>query len=60
MMDGREDKSGSQTFLAQLLQGTEEGVEPRLVGLDDAVLLVIRTLLNQTPGVGREEVVVIP
>ena len=29
-MDGREDESGSQALQAKLLQGVEEGVEPRL------------------------------
>ena len=60
MMDGREDESGCQTFLAQLLQGVEEGIEPRLVDLDDAVRPVGRALRDQTAGVGRKEVVVIP
>ena len=45
-MDGREDESGGQALLAQLLHGVEEGVEPRLVLLDDAVCPVVRALRN--------------
>ena len=60
MMDGREDEGGGQTFLAKLLQGVEEGVEPRLMSLDDAVRLVRWTLQDQTARVGRQEVVVVP
>ena len=60
MMDGREDKSGGQTLLVKLLQGVEEGVEPRLMSLDDAVCPVRWTLHDQTARVGRQEVVVVP
>jgi len=59
-MDGREDESGGQALQAQLLHGVEEGVEPRLVLLDDAVCPVVRALCNQTARVGREETVVVP
>ena len=52
-MDGREDERGGQALQAQLLQGVEEGVEPRLVFLDDAVRPVVRALRNQTTGVSR-------
>jgi len=52
MMDGREDKSGRQALQAQLLQGVEEGVEPRLVNLDDVVRLVLWALHDQAPSVG--------
>jgi len=60
MMDGREDESGGQAFHAQLLQGVEEGVEPRLVNLDDAVRPALRTLRDQATGVGGQEIVVVP
>ena len=60
MMDGREDESGGQALQAQLLQGVEEGVEPRLVDLDDAVCPVLRALRDQTAGVGGEKTVVVP
>jgi len=46
MMDGREDESGGQALQAQLLRGVEEGVESRLMLLDDAVRPVVRTLCN--------------
>ena len=59
-MDGREDESGDQAFHAQLLQGIKEGVEPRLMNLDDAVCLVLQALRDQATVVGREEIVVIP
>jgi len=59
-MNGRKNESSCQAFLAQLLQGVKEGVDPRLVGLDDAILPVIRMLRDQTPGIGREEVIVVP
>ena len=59
-MNDRKNESSDQAFLAQLLQGVKEGVELRLVGLDDAILLVIRTLRDQMLGIGREEVVVVP
>jgi hypothetical protein len=51
MMDGREDESGRQALRAKLLQGAEEGVEPRLMGLDDAVCPVRWTLRDQATGV---------
>jgi hypothetical protein len=51
-MDGREDESGGQALQAQLLHGVEEGVEPRLMSLNDTICLVLRTLRDQTPGVG--------
>ena len=60
MMDGREDEGGGQTFLAKLLQGVEERVEPRLMSLDDAVRPVRWTLQDQTARVRRQEVVVVP
>ena len=60
MMDGREDEGGGQTFLAKLLQGVEERVEPRLVDLDDAIRPVLRALRNQAAGVSREKTVVVP
>ena len=59
MVSSRKDKRSSQTFLAQLLQGVEDGAEPRLEGLDDAVVPVVRTLRDQAPGVVGEEVVVV-
>jgi len=40
-MDNREDECGCQALLAQLLQGVEDGVEPRLVGLDNTIPLVV-------------------
>jgi len=57
---GGKDERGHQALLTQLLQGVENGVEPRLVGLDNAVPLVVRTLRDQAPGVGGDEVVVVP
>ena len=59
-MYGEKDERGRQALLAQLLQGVENGVEPRLVGLDNAVTLVARALRDQAPGVGGEEIVVVP
>jgi hypothetical protein len=44
MMNGRENKSGGQAFRTQLLQSVEQGVEPRLMSLDDAVRPVLRAL----------------
>ena len=60
MMNGRKDERGRQALLTQLLQGVEDEVEPRLVGLDNTVPLVVRALRDQAPGVGREEIVVVP
>ena len=60
MVDGRKDERGGQAFLAQILRGVEDESELRLVGLDDAIFLVVRTLRNQALGVGGEEVVVVP
>ena len=60
MMDGREDESGGQALQTQFLQGVEEGVEPRLVDLDDTVCPVLRALHDQAAGVGREKAVVVP
>ena len=59
-MDGREDESGGESLQAQLLHGVEEGVEPRLVLLDDAVRPVVGALCNQTARVSGEETVVVP
>jgi len=59
MVDHQEDEGGSQTFLPQMLQSLEKGAEPSLVGLDDAVVLVVRALLDQPPSVVGEEAVVI-
>jgi len=59
-MDVREDESGGQALQAQLLQGIEKGVEPRLVLLDDVVCPVVRALRNQTTSVSREETIVVP
>ena len=59
MMDHRENKRSGQTILAQRLHGVEDGVESRLKVLDDTVVLVVRALRDQAPGVGREEVVVV-
>ena len=59
MVDRREDERGGKTFLAQLLQSVEEGAEPRLESLDDAVVLVLRVLRDQPSGVGGEEVIVV-
>ena len=59
-MDGREDESSGRALQAQLLQGVEEGVESRLVVLDDAVCLVVRALRNQAADVGREKAIVVP
>ena len=44
MMDRRENERNRQTFLAQHLHGVEEGAEPRLKGLDDAIVPVVRML----------------
>jgi len=60
MMYGRKDERGHQALLTQLLQGVENGVEPRLVSLDNAVPPVVRALRDQAPGVGGEEVVGVP
>jgi len=49
-----------QALHAQLLQGVEEGVEPRLVDLDDTIRPVLQALRNQAAGVGREKTVVVP
>ena len=38
VMDGGEDERGCQALLAQLLQGVEDGVEPRLVSLNNTYL----------------------
>jgi len=46
MVDSREDKSCSQAFLAQMPQGLEKGVELSLVGIDDAVVLLVGALLD--------------
>ena len=59
-MDGREDEGGGQAPRAQLLHGVEEGVEPRLMSLDDAVCPVRWTLHDQMARVGVQEVVVVP
>ena len=59
-MDGREDEGGGQALQAQLLHGVEEGVELRLVLLDDAVCPVVRALRDQMPSVSREETIVVP
>ena len=59
MVDSRENECGGQTFLAQRLQGVEDGAEPQLEGLDNAVVLVVRTLRDQMPRVVREEVIVV-
>ena len=59
-MYGGKDEYGCQALLTQLLQGIENGVELRLVGLDNAVSPVVRALRDQAPGVGGEEVVVVP
>jgi hypothetical protein len=56
---GGKNECGRQTLLTQLLQGIEDGVEPRLVGLDNTVPPVVRALRDQVPGVGREEVIVV-
>jgi len=59
MVDGREDERSGQAFLTKFLQGVEDGTEPRLEGLDDAIVPVVRTLRDQAPGVVREEVIVV-
>ena len=59
MVDGREDERSGQAFLTNLLQGVEDGTELRLEGLDDAIVLVVWTLLDQAPGVVGEEVIVV-
>ena len=59
-MYGGKDERGRQSLLTQLLQGIEDGVEPRLVGLDNTVPPVVRALRDQAPGVGKKEVVVVP
>ena len=59
MVDRRENERGGQTFLAQRLHDVVDGAEPRLKGLDDVVVPVLRALRDQAPGVGREEVVVV-
>ena len=43
----------------RLLQGVKDGAEPRLKGLDGAVVLVVQTLRDQAPGVVGEEVIVV-
>jgi len=60
MMYGRKDELRCQALLTQLLQGVEDGVELRMMGLDNAVPPMIRALRDQAPVVGREEVVVVP
>ena len=60
MVDDREDKRRGQAVLMKFLQGVEDGTESRLEGLDDAIVLVVRTLRDQASGVVGEEVVVIP
>ena len=42
MMYGGKDERGRQALLMQLLQGIKDGVEPRLVGLDNTVPPVVR------------------
>jgi hypothetical protein len=42
-----------------MLQGLEKGAEPSLVDLDDAIIPVLRALLDQPTGVGGEEAIVI-
>ena len=41
-MYGGKDECNRQALLTQLLQGVEDGVEPRLVGLDNTVPPVVR------------------
>ena len=53
------EQRGGQTFLAQRLQGIEEGAESGLKGLDDAIIPVLWTLRDQPPGIGGEKVVVV-
>ena len=60
MMDSAPSSRGGQTFLAQLLQGIEDGAEPRLMGLDDATFLVVRTIRDQALGEVGEEIIVVP
>ena len=60
MVDGREDERSGQVVLTKFLQGVEDRMEPQLEGLDDAVVLVVRTLRDQALGVVEEEVVVVP
>ena len=59
MYSGKDERS-RQALLTQLLRGVVDGVEPRLVGLDNTVPPVVRVLRDQAPGVGGEEVVVVP
>ena len=59
MVYSQEDGRGDQTFLTQRLQGVGDGAEPRLEGLDDAIVPVVRTLRDQAPGVVGEEVIVV-
>ena len=59
MVDGQENERSGEASLTKFPQGVEDGTEPRLEGLDDAVVLVVRTLRDQVPGVVEEEVVVV-
>jgi len=59
MVDHREDEGSSQAFLVQTPQSVEKGAKPGLESLDDAVVLVVRVLRDQPPGVGGEEIVII-
>ena len=59
VVDNREDERGGQTFLAQLLQGVEDGAELRLKDLDDAIVPMVCTLRDQAPSVVGEEVIVV-
>ena len=59
-MDGREDEGGGQALQAQLLQGVEEGVELRLVILDDAICPIVRVFRNEAAVVSGEKTVVVP
>ena len=59
MVDRQENERGSQTFLVQRLQGVEEGADPGLEGLDDAIIPVLRALRDQPPGIGGEKVVIV-
>jgi len=42
MVDRRENESGGQALITQLLQSIEKGVKPSLESLDDAVVPIIR------------------
>jgi hypothetical protein len=55
MVDCRENKGHRQALPTQTLLGIQKRAQPRLVALDDTVLLVLGTFPNKPSGVGGEE-----